>query len=45
MVIFKPGGTVEAKKDNEVIFTGLKQNRLICLDLKPLQQAIAYVAT
>ena len=45
MVIFKPGGTVEAKKDNKVIFTGSKQNGLICLDLKPLQQAIAYVAT
>jgi hypothetical protein len=35
-VIFKPRKTIEARKDNKVIFTGLMQQGLVCLDLEPV---------
>jgi hypothetical protein len=43
-VIFKPRRTVEARKDNKVIFTGLMQQGLVCLDLEPVQRPKAYTA-
>jgi len=35
---------VEARKDNKVIFTGLIQQGLVCLDLEPVQRPKAYTA-
>jgi hypothetical protein len=34
-LVFRPGRTVEARKEGRVIFTGSTQSGLVCLDLEP----------
>src|SRR6266487_3600785 len=44
-VIFRPGRMVEAWKAGRAIFTGSIQSGLVCLDVEPFHQSMAYATT